>query len=101
MPQYLKPVPDWEEHEKPTLPGSASMPWHPPHRRLAYALVALLVGITGGLGNALVSANQLGTITEGSGSYTPSSHCATPSVGMKLSCQWPLNSKRSSGPCRM
>ncbi|MEL4017179.1 hypothetical protein AAE045_23965, partial [Dryocola clanedunensis] len=42
MPQYLKPVPDWEEHEKPTLPGSASMPWHPPHRRLAYALVALL-----------------------------------------------------------
>ena len=50
MPEYLKPIPDWEEHEKPTLPGSASMPWHPPHRRVAYALVALLVGITGGLG---------------------------------------------------
>ncbi|MDV3467983.1 MFS transporter [Stenotrophomonas sp. C3(2023)] len=58
MPQpYLKPVPDWEEHEKPTLPGSASMPWHPPTRRLAYALVAVLVAITGGLGNALVTAN--------------------------------------------
>ena len=56
-PQLLKPTPDWEEHEKPTLPGSASMPWHPPHVRVAYALVALLVGITGGLGNALVSAN--------------------------------------------
>ncbi len=74
MPQYLKPVPDWEEHEKPTLPGSASMPWHPPHRRLAYALVALLVGITGGLGNALVSANlpflqgQLG-LTPAQGSW--------------------------------
>ena len=56
-PQYLKPTPAWEEHEKPTMPGSASMPWHPPHIRFAYALVALLVGITGGLGNALVSAN--------------------------------------------
>jgi MFS family permease len=54
---YLKPVPDWEEHEKPTMPGSASMPWHPPHRRAAYALVSLLVAITGGLGNALVTAN--------------------------------------------
>ncbi|ATQ73166.1 MFS transporter [Massilia violaceinigra] len=56
-PQYLKPSPAWEEHEKPTMPGSASMPWHPPHIRFAYACVALLVGITGGLGNALVSAN--------------------------------------------
>jgi MFS family permease len=56
-PQYLKPTPAWEEHEKPSMPGSASMPWHPPHIRFAYACVALLVGITGGLGNALVSAN--------------------------------------------
>ncbi|MDQ1830823.1 MFS transporter [Massilia scottii] len=56
-PQYLQPTPAWEEHEKPTMPGSASMPWHPPHIRFAYACVALLVGITGGLGNALVSAN--------------------------------------------
>ena len=56
-PQYLKPTPAWEEHEKPTMPGSASMPWHPPHIRFAYACVALLVGITGGLGTALVSAN--------------------------------------------
>lgn len=53
----LKPIPDWEEHEKPTLPGSASMPWHPPYRRIAYALVAVLVAITGGLGNALITAN--------------------------------------------
>jgi len=57
MSQYLKPVPDWEEHEKPTLPGSASMPWHPPYRRVAYALVSVLVAITGGLGTALVTAN--------------------------------------------
>lgn len=53
----LKPIPDWEEHEKPALPGSASMPWHPPYRRAAYAAVAVLVAITGGLGNALISAN--------------------------------------------
>lgn len=30
---------------------------HPPLERLAYALVAILVGITGGLGNALFTAN--------------------------------------------
>jgi MFS family permease len=57
MAEYLKPNPDWEPHEKPAIPGSASMPWHPPPVRVAYAAVAVLVGITGGLGNALVSAN--------------------------------------------
>ncbi len=56
-PAVSEAVPDWEEHEKPTMPGSASMPWHPPYRRAAYALVSLLVAITGGLGNALVTAN--------------------------------------------
>ncbi len=53
----LKPIPNWEDHEKPSLPGGASMPWHPPHRRAAYAAVAVLVALTGGLGNALISAN--------------------------------------------
>jgi MFS family permease len=38
-------------------PGSPSMPWHPPWRRVAYALVAVLVGITGALGTGLISAN--------------------------------------------
>jgi MFS family permease len=70
MAQLLRPTPDWEEHEKPTLPGSASMPYHTPWVRLAYALVAILVGITGGLGNALVSAN-LPTI-QGQLGLTPS-----------------------------
>ena len=70
MATYLKPIPDWEEHEKPTLPGSASMPGHAPGVRLAYALVALLVGITGGLGNALVSANL--PAIQGSLGLTPS-----------------------------
>ena len=70
MAQLLRPTPDWEEHEKPTLPGSASMPYHTPAVRLAYALVALLVGITGGLGNALVSANL--PIIQGQLALTPS-----------------------------
>lgn len=70
MAQLLRPTPNWEEHEKPSLPGSASMPYHTPAVRLAFALVALLVGITGGLGNALVSAN-LPTI-QGQLGLTPS-----------------------------
>ena len=70
MVQLLKPTPNWEEHEKPGLPGSPSMPYHTPGVRVAYALVALLVGITGGLGNALVSAN-LPTI-QGQLGLTPS-----------------------------
>ncbi|RBJ86169.1 MFS transporter [Pseudomonas sp. MWU12-2534b] len=47
----------WQPHEKPSLPGSPSTPLHPSHKRLAYALVGLLVAITGGLGNSLVIAN--------------------------------------------
>lgn len=76
MAQLLKPTPNWEEHEKPTLPGSASMPYHTPAVRAAYACVALLVGITGGLGNALVTANlptiqgQLG-LTPSEGAWLP------------------------------
>jgi MFS family permease len=54
---YLRRPPDWEEHEKPFLPGSPSMPHHVPWVRLCYALVALLVGLTGALGNALFTAN--------------------------------------------
>lgn len=78
-PQLLKPTPHWEEHEKPSMPGSASMPWHPPHVRAAYAAVALLVGLTGSLGSALVSANlpaiqgSLG-LTPGQGAWLPASY---------------------------
>lgn len=56
-PKYLAPLPDWEEHEKPTLPGSPATLRHPVPLRVAYACVALLIGITGGLGTALVQAN--------------------------------------------
>lgn len=66
----LRPLPDWQEHEKPSMPGSPSMPWHPPWRRAAYALVAVLVGITGALGSGLVTANL--PVLQGQLGLTPS-----------------------------
>ncbi|MFC6301912.1 MFS transporter [Pseudomonas sp. CCM 7893] len=47
----------WQPHERPSLPGSPSTPLHSTRKRWAYALVGILVAITGGLGNALVVAN--------------------------------------------
>lgn len=44
-------------HERSPIPGSPPTPWHPPHRRAAYAAVAALVVMAGALGNALVTAN--------------------------------------------
>ncbi len=57
MPQYLAPVPRWEPHERPSMPGSPAILLHPVPVRIAYACVAVLVGLTGGLGNALFIAN--------------------------------------------
>ncbi|MCE6978285.1 MFS transporter [Pseudomonas frederiksbergensis] len=48
---------NWQPHERPSLPGSPSTPLHSNPKRLAYALVGLLVALTGGLGNSLVIAN--------------------------------------------
>jgi MFS family permease len=47
----------WQPHERPNLPGSPSTPLHSTPKRFAFAAVGVLVGITGGLGNALVAAN--------------------------------------------
>jgi len=48
-------------HERAAVAGSPATPAHGPAMRAAYALVAILVGTTAGLGSALVSvnANQL------------------------------------------
>ena len=48
---------EWLPHERPTLPGSPSTPLHSARRRAAFFVVGALVAITGGLGNALVTAN--------------------------------------------
>ncbi|WP_454887438.1 MFS transporter [Sphingomonas oryzagri] len=53
----IGPTPAWDDEERPSMPGSAGMPAHSMRRRIAYALVSILCGITAGLGNALVSAN--------------------------------------------
>ncbi len=47
----------WQPHERPSLPGSPSTPLHPTRKRWLFAMVGVLVAITGGLGNALVIAN--------------------------------------------
>ena len=79
MPEYLAPVPRWEPHERPSMPGSPAILLHPMPVRIAYACVAVLVGITGGLGNALVIANlpsiqgDLG-LTPSQGAWLPAAY---------------------------
>lgn len=53
----LRRPPDWAEHEKPALPGSPAMLQHESWVRVCYGLIAVLIGLTGGLGNALFTAN--------------------------------------------
>ncbi|MFJ3487240.1 MFS transporter [Pseudomonas sp. NPDC090202] len=48
---------EWAPHERPSIPGSPSTPLHPTPKRLAFAVVGVIVALTGGLGNALVVAN--------------------------------------------
>lgn len=53
-----EPVPYvFKPHERPTLPGSPANPDHPGSRRAFYLAIGVLTGITGGLGNALVTVN--------------------------------------------
>jgi MFS family permease len=47
----------FKPHERPVLPGSPFNPDHPSYRMWAYGGIAVLAGLTGGLGNALVTAN--------------------------------------------
>lgn len=47
----------FKPHERPTLPGSPANPDHPARRRHLYFAIGCLIGITGGLGNALVTVN--------------------------------------------
>ncbi|MGB4468678.1 MAG: hypothetical protein WBI41_11620 [Azovibrio sp.] len=68
-PRFVVAPPQWSAEEYPTLPGSPAKLKHSVRRRVAYCLVAILVGLTGGLGNGLVVANlqaiqgQLGLTT--------------------------------------
>lgn len=48
---------DYPEAQRPALPGSPGFPDHPVGRRAIYVLTAVIVGITGALGNGIVAAN--------------------------------------------
>ena len=78
-PKVLGPVPDWEEHEKPAMPGSPASLVHTVPVRVAYACVAVLIGLTGGLGNGLLTASlssiqgQLG-LTTAQATWLPASY---------------------------
>lgn len=50
-------MPDWAPHERPMIPGSPSTPDMPAPRRLAFGLTGLLLGVTGGMGTAIISTN--------------------------------------------
>jgi MFS family permease len=47
----------WAPSERPSTPGAPSTPLHATPKRWAYAIVGLIVALTGSLGNALVTAN--------------------------------------------
>ncbi len=55
--EQIGPAPTSDAAVRPSTSGSEEMPAHPMQRRIAYAAVSVLCGITAGLGNALVSAN--------------------------------------------
>ena len=57
QPRVIGPVPDWEPHEKPGMPGSPASLKHSVPVRIAYACVAILIGLTGWLGSGLLAAN--------------------------------------------
>src|SRR3954449_2302227 len=48
---------EFKPHERPVIPGSPFNPDHPVERMWAYGAIGVLAGLTGGLGNALVTAN--------------------------------------------
>ena len=47
----------FKKHERPVVPGSPYNPEHPTSRMWAYGAIGILAGLTGGLGNALVTSN--------------------------------------------
>jgi MFS family permease len=47
----------WLPSEKPFVPGSPSTPEHSLPERFAFAFISVLLGVTGGLGNAMVTVN--------------------------------------------
>lgn len=55
--RLLEVPPAWEDHERPMIPGSPARLSHGRLRSVAYVVVGIFVGLVGGLGNGLVTAN--------------------------------------------
>jgi MFS family permease len=72
----------FKPHERPVVPGSPFNPDHPVQRMVAYGAIGLLAGLTGGLGNNLVTANlsyfqgTLGLSAE-EAAWVPAAYAAT------------------------
>lgn len=71
---------DWQfaKHELPTIPGSPGNPEHPLRRQIAYGVIGIQLGLTGGLGNALISANT--TTLQGALALDPAEIAWLPTV---------------------
>lgn len=65
-------------HERAVMPGSPASPEHPPARQIVYGAIGVLVGLTGGLGNALISVNT--TQLQGSLGFDPGEIAWLPTV---------------------
>jgi len=48
---------EFKPHERPYMPGSPATPEHPLPRRVAYFCIGILLGFTGGFGNAIINVN--------------------------------------------
>jgi MFS family permease len=55
--EVIGEVPDWQPHERPAIPGTPATPDFPARVRFGYGMSALLLGLTGGFGTALVGVN--------------------------------------------
>ena len=104
---YVETPPDWEEHERPKMPGSPARLHHSMLRRCAYVLVGIFVGLVGGLGNGLVTANltaiqgQLG-LTQVEAAWLPAAYVmvnvtanllvfkSRQQLGMRVFAEWGL-----------
>ena len=47
----------FKPHERPMMPGSPATPEHPVRRRILYFLIGVLLGITGGFANGMLTVN--------------------------------------------
>ena len=54
---FREQVWDFAPHERSLLPGSPATPEHPAGRRVIYGVIGVLIGVTAGLGTALIAVN--------------------------------------------